>query len=219
MERVNFQTKSDIIYQELKNDIISGKYKPDERIVISEIAKEFGTSDIPVREAIKRLEFDGLVKITPYVGAVVTDFDIEDMKKIFHIRSLLEGLATNMASQEIKKEDLTRLGKIIDDLEIIIRKNEYDHYSPLNREFHDIIYSASGNEYLRRIIFELWDLSVRSRAIFAFVPERASDSVREHKDILKALKKRDGALAEKRIVKHMENSLSSLQLYFERVLL
>jgi len=82
MRRVAFKTKSDIIYQELKADIIDGKYEPGERIVISEVAKKYGASDIPVREAMRHLESDGLIQNTPYVGAVVTNFDIDDIDSL-----------------------------------------------------------------------------------------------------------------------------------------
>ena len=80
-------------------------------------------------------------------------------------------------------------------MERALQKKQYGSLAQLNKEYHDVIYSAAGNEYLKKIIFELWNFSLRSRAIFIFVPERAHKAVAEHKETLKALKKGDGKLA------------------------
>jgi len=85
MERPVFRTKSKIIYEELKQGILNGMYKPQQRIITAEVAKEFGASESPVREAIKQLESDGLIENTPYVGAVVTNFDMEDIEEIYEV--------------------------------------------------------------------------------------------------------------------------------------
>jgi DNA-binding GntR family transcriptional regulator len=113
MERGIYQTKSEIIYQEIKEDIINGKYKPNERIVISDVAREFGASDIPVREAMRHLESDGLIQSKPYVGAIVTNFDLADIRKIYQIRAVLEGLATRQAVDRIDKNGFKKLETIL----------------------------------------------------------------------------------------------------------
>jgi len=213
---MNFQTKSKLIYEELKKDIISGKYKPNERIIISDIAKEFGASNIPVREGFKLLESEGFIKFTPYVGAIVTGLDLEDIKKNFQIRTLLEGLATRMAAERLEKEDWEKLTGIIKRSERSIQMERYDELASLNRQFHDIIYSSCGNEYLKKIIFDLWDFSLRTRGVFTIVTAWARKSVQEHKKVLNALMKRDGATAEKLIITHMENSLSTIREYLKR---
>ena len=216
MEKLKFQTKSDGVYQELKQEIINGKYKPQERIIISEVAKAFGTSDIPVREAIKQLESDGLIQNTPYVGAVVTSFDLDDIKKIFEIRTVLEAIATRLAAKNIDKKKTDLLTKSIKKMERAVQSKRYGSLAQLNQEFHSIIYSASGNEYLKKIIFVLWDFSLRSRAIFSFMPEWARQAVTEHHKMLAALTKGDEDLAEKLILKHMKNSLKAFKLYFKK---
>jgi DNA-binding GntR family transcriptional regulator len=211
-----FQTKSDIIYQELKQDIIKGKFKPRERIVISKVAKKFGTSEIPVREAIKHLESDGLIHHTPYVGAVVTSFNFEDVRKIYQVRTVLEGMATGMAAENIGQKEMNSLKKIVSKMEKGIQSGHYESLAQLNVKFHNIIYSASGNAYLNKMISELWSFSTRSRAIFIFVPDRARKAVEEHIDILKALKGEDGILAEKLVHKHNEAALKALQVYLKQ---
>ena len=216
MGKLKFQTKSDIIYQELKQDIIDGKIKPRERIVISEVAKKFGTSGIPVREAIKHLDSDGLIQNTPYVGAVVTNFDLEDIQKIYQIRTVLEGMAARMAAENIAQKEMGLLEKSVAKMEKGVKSGHYGSLAQLNFEFHNIICSASGNEYLNKSISELWNVSSRSRAIFIFAPDRARRAVKEHVDILKALKKEDGILAEKLVHRHNQAALKALRLYLKQ---
>ena len=215
MEKGIYQTKSEIIYQEIKEDIINGKYKPKERIVISDVAREFGTSDIPVREAMRYLESDGLIQSKPYVGAIVTNFDLADIRKIYQIRAVLEGLATRQAVDRIYNNGVKKLEKILSKMTKAIGSENYVLLSNLNRAFHHVIYAASENEYLIKVIFDLWDMSLRARAIFSFMPERARAAVNEHANIVAALKKKNEGLAEKLVIEHMNSHLKALQLFYE----
>ena len=215
MERRIYQTKSEIIYQEIKEDIINGKYKPNERIVISDVAREFGASDIPVREAMRHLESDGLIQSKPYVGAIVTNFDLADIRKIYQIRAVLEGLATRQAVDRIHENGLKKLETILSKMTKAVGSGNFVQLSNLNREFHHVIYAASENEYLIKVIFDLWDMSLRARAIFSFMPDRARAAVDEHSHIVAALKKKDGSLAEKLVTQHMNSHLKALQLFYE----
>lgn len=211
-----YQTKSDIIYQEIKKDIINGKYKPNERIVISEIAKEFGTSDIPVREAMRHLESDNLIQNKPYVGAIVTNFNLADIKKIYNIRAILEGMATRIAVKKISKKGLKKLESTSTKMNKALRSENYVLLASLNREFHHVIYASSDNEYLIKVIFDLWDMSLRARAIFSFMPERAQQAVDEHANIVEAIKNKEEDLAEKLVIKHMDSHLRALQLFYDK---
>jgi DNA-binding GntR family transcriptional regulator len=218
MERGIYQTKSEIIYQEIKEDIINGKYKPNERIVISDVAREFGASDIPVREAMRHLESDGLIQSKPYVGAIVTNFDLADIRKIYQIRAVLEGLATRQAVDRIDKNGFKKLETILSKMMKAAGSGNFVLLSNLNREFHHVIYAASDNEYLIKVIFDLWDMSLRARAIaiFSFMPERAQAAVDEHANIVAALKKKDESLVDKLVIQHMNSHLRALQLFYER---
>jgi DNA-binding GntR family transcriptional regulator len=216
MERRIYQTKSEIIYQEIKDDIINGKYKPNERMVISEVAKEFGTSEIPVREAMRHLESDGLIKNKPYVGAVVTNFDLVDIQKIYQIRAVLEGLATRQAVDRINEGGLKKLDTVLSRMIKAADSGKCVLLSNLNRDFHYVIYAASGNEYLIKVIFDFWDMSLRARAIFSFMPDRVQAAIHEHANIVSALRKKDEILAEKLVIHHMNFHLKALQLFYER---
>jgi DNA-binding GntR family transcriptional regulator len=216
MKKATYQTKSDIIYEEIKNDIINGRYEPNERIIISEVARQFGASDIPVREAMRQLESDGLIQSKPYVGAVVTNFDQDDIRKIYQIRTVLEGMAARMAVKNIGQSHLKKLNSLIAKMRRACQSENYGLLSNLNRDFHEIIYSASGNEYLKGTIFALWNMSVRARAIFTFVSDRALEAVEEHEKILGAIEIKNGVLTEKLIIRHMNSHLKALKLYFKQ---
>lgn len=215
MREIKFQTKSEILYQKFKRSILDGAYKPGQRIVISEIAKKFGTSTSPVREAIKNLESEGLVKINPHIGAVVTDINMDDMEKIYPIRIELEGLAAREAVRKIKESDLKLLGKIIEDMGKALSEKQFEKFGSLNREFHRVVCESSENEYLCKFIFELWDLCFRSPGIFELIPKIAPQAHEGHKKILRALKKRDGVLVEKLILNHKKRSLNNLKTFFK----
>jgi DNA-binding GntR family transcriptional regulator len=213
MRNIKYQTKSGIIYRGLKRDIVNGLYPPRQRMIISEIAKEFGTSEIPVREAMKHLESEGLLRSIPYVGAVVTEISIEDMEKIYPVRIALEGLAARTAVQHLKERDFDLLEKKIRDIQTSFMEKRHERIGFLNREFHEIICSSSQNIYLQKPILELWGLCFRNPAIFAMRPELVPQINKEHKEILRALKKRDGALAEQLVMKHKELAFENLRSY------
>jgi DNA-binding GntR family transcriptional regulator len=212
----NFHTKSEIVYLALKQDIANGRYKPNQRIVASQVARRFGFSEIPVREALKQLESEGVVQNKPHVGATVTDFEIEDYEKILQVRSILEGLATRLAAEHMTEDHFKALEKVCAKMQRVIREKKYEKMPPLDRAFHKIIYEASGNEYLWKTISGYWDLSFWYPGVFAFVPERARNSLPEHNKILNALKKGDGALAEKLDQKQKENSRKAVQTFFKK---
>ena len=152
---------------------------------------------------------------TPHVGAAVTGFEIEDYEKLLQVRSTLEGLATRLAAERMTGDDFAHLEKLLVKMEKVILEKKYEKIPPLDRDFHRIICEASGNEYLCKTIFDLWDLSFRNPGVFAFVPERARKSLPEHKRILNALKKRDGLLAEKLVLKQKENTRNAFQTIFQ----
>lgn len=212
---IGFQTKSEFIYKELREKIVNGSYKPNQRVIQAEVARAFGTSEIPVREAFQLLVSEGLLKNTPHAGAVVTGLNMEELEEIYVLRRVLETLATKLAAKNIGKKDLKLLELNNKQMEKAVEKKKYKTIISLNREFHRIIYAACKNRYLYNYIFELWDLSFRIPGVFAMIPETADLSLTEHKEIFQALKNRDGTLAAELIDKHKEGLLRALRNYFK----
>ena len=216
MPRTNHKTKSQTIHQKLKDDILSGKYKPHQRIILSDIANKFSSSEIPVREAIRHLSAEGIVVNTPYVGAVVTSIDLQDIVKLYDIRKVIEGMAVRMAAENVTPKKIDQLEHTIKMIQKKFEEQKYESVGLLYKKFYSIIYSACENEYLYKIIFDLWDLSFRSPGILAGIRTRTQQSIKGLKKIVRALKKSDSELVEKLMIRQKEDALAAWIKFYKK---
>ncbi|GAB3794084.1 GntR family transcriptional regulator [Virgibacillus kimchii] len=191
-------TKKVLAYELLRKDIMEGILKPNERLIITKLAQRYNVSEIPVREAIQQLVSEGYLESLPHVGAMVKSISPEDVREIFELRINLEGLATELAVDNLSNSNLKHLQEILLRSEGI---NNLEEYDKLNREFHEYIYLHANNKRMFTIISDLWDNSKRYPAIFQTV-EDYKKSIKEHKKIFKALEKRDALLAKDIMVEH-----------------
>lgn len=213
MMSVAFKTKNVAVYEVLRKDIVDGKLKPGQKIIMSDLAKRFGLSEIPVREAIRRLESDGFVEFTPHVGAVVSKMDESEFVETYLIRIELEALATRLAAPHVTSEDIDYLEKKNHEMEIAIQQNHPEKLGALNRDFHLRLYRAAPYPFLYKLISDLWEKVERTRSVFAYVPERAAASVAEHSQIIEALRTKDLAAAEALIKEQKSRTMAALQKY------
>ena len=210
---VAFKTKNAAVYEALREGIIDGQLKPGQKIIMSEVAKKFGLSEIPVREAIRRLESDGFVELTPHVGAVVSKIDERELVETYLIRIELEALATRLAAPHVTSHDIGFLEQKNREMKIAINKNMPEKLGRLNKEFHLRIYQAAPYPYLLKLISDLWEKVERTQSVFAYVPERATASVEEHTKIITALRSKDTLLAENLIKQQKNRTMLALQRY------
>jgi DNA-binding GntR family transcriptional regulator len=194
-ERVNFRTKADLVYEQLREEILSGAVRPGQRVSISRVARDLGVSDIPAREGVKRLEADGLVDFTTHKGAVVTRMGRNEVEELFAIRTELEALALKRAATQIGPDELERLREILDAMRSAERGGDVAGYGLLNREFHMQAYAAQPYAKLRSMIESLWDSTDWCRRIFAAEGESMRASLAEHEAIYAALARGDGEAA------------------------
>lgn len=192
---MEFNTKNNYLYVSLKDDIIEGKLRPGERIVISDVAKRYNVSPMPIREAINRLQQDGFIEVIPHVGARVCAIDLDRHKDLMQIRFELEPLAVRLSTEFIDDERISQLEDIIRQMEESVKNKENKRYGKLNKEFHLLVYGAGPNEILYNLIVSLWLRTEFSRGIFELLPERNEKSLAEHKAMLEAIKARNGELA------------------------
>lgn len=157
-------TKLEIVFNVLRENIVNGNLEPGTRLILKTIANDLGVSEIPVREAIRMLEAQGLVTMTPHAGAQVSKFNVNDIREIAEIRGLLEGYAIRTAIPFIKGEVLSTLNAIIDEMRRFIEGAENIDYAALNRKFHQTIYEQSPSPRLRKMIAEVWDGSIEKIA-------------------------------------------------------
>lgn len=207
------KTKNLVVYERLRKAIISGTLQPGQKLVMASLAKEFGFSETPIREAIRRLESDGHVSFTPHSGAMVTRINDHELSEIYLIRISLEALATRLAVSYISSSDIAWLKKKNHEMKMAIEKGRYDDLAWLNKSFHLRIYKAAPFPRLYKMISDLWEAFERWPSIFSYVPKRAESAIMEHDEIIEALETADVDRADALIKEQKKNTLKALQNY------
>ncbi|GAA1632050.1 GntR family transcriptional regulator [Georgenia ruanii] len=181
-------SKSQQAYHWLKERILSQEFTPGYRLVLATVAAELGMSVVPVREAIRQLEAEGLVTFTRNVGAQVSMIDNAQYRNSMEALAMLEGAATALAAPGLTVADV-RQAREINELMI----DTLDHFDPrafttLNQKFHSILFAPCANPRLVELVNAEWArLGHLRESTFSFVPGRAQESVREHEGILRLI--------------------------------
>ena len=209
---INETTKSleERVYILLEEAILTGEYARGDALTEIALSKKLGVSRTPIRSALHRLSEDGLIEFKPNRGAVVMGVNTDDLVDTYKIRMRLEGLASSMAAERMDDEQKKRLKEAIELSELYLSQNDIDKLKELDTEFHVIIYKASGNRLLCKILSEL-HRNIRSyRKIALTVPGRLERTIEEHKGILAAIESGDADLADKLTSLHIENALKNM---------
>lgn len=199
-------TKSNLVYSDLRNKIISGDLAPGERLVIKRIAEEYGVSDIPVREALRLLDKDNLIRYMPYGSAFVREVTDGEIYEVFFIRGMLEGAATQLSVNFVTEMTIRKLSQLCEQMEVCAKGGDYKEYSALNREFHRTIFDTLPFKKLTDQIEELWYSYGWLHLSFRFGTNRMEASNGEHRQILAALRDRSMARAGRAAFDHKQNA-------------
>jgi DNA-binding GntR family transcriptional regulator len=191
------------VFESLKQAIIRGKVSSDERLVESHIAETLGISRTPVREAIHKLEREGLIERQPHGGFTVLGLNRGDIEETFDLRSLLEGHAVRLAAVKHKAEELKSLEKKIDEFQKALDHHKMNLLPAINTEFHDLLYGLSKSPKLINMINGLRDQIYRHREMILKERKFASTSNLDHKRMLKLIRKRDAEGAERLVKDHI----------------
>ncbi|MFP5367651.1 MAG: GntR family transcriptional regulator [Actinomycetes bacterium] len=181
-------SKSEQAYQAIKARIVEGAYSPGYRLVLSIIAKDLGFSVVPVREAIRRLEAEGLVTFERNVGATVAGIDPTEYLYTMQTLSIVEGAATALSAPLIDSVAVSRARAVNEEMRECL-----DHFDPvrftrLNQDFHSILFEHCPNPHILDLVHRGWNrLAALRSSTFRFVPGRARDSVEEHEALLKLI--------------------------------
>ncbi len=204
-------SKTDDVYQELRRRILSGELVAGYRLVIDALAREFGISTIPVREAIRRLEAEDLVDFEPHVGAQVSRIDEDTYAEVLSVEAHLEGWATALAAPHLTGEDIQALRAVAQEMDAVLDRADLLAYGALNRQFHAIIRGRCPNRYLVEQIEACAAKLDRVRAnIFTLVPERARSSLQDHYQIIQSLfEKAPAEMLERLVENHQLRTLQS----------
>ena len=199
-----------MVFTRLREDILSGKYEAGEELKEIAIGDELGVSRTPVREALRQLELEGLVKIIPNKGAYVSGISNKDIHDIYMIRSYLEGLCARWACENITQEQIDEIEEVIYLSDFHVKKKHFDQIVELDSKFHQLMYEASGSKILSHLLKDYHQYVHSLRKITLSDPERAAHSNAEHLAILEAIRLRDKDKAEKLAHEHIIQTISNI---------
>lgn len=175
----------------MQRDILTGEMKPGQKIVEQELCRKYGVSRTPIREALRQLETDGLVENILNRGAFVIGMSDQDYEDMFELRKAYEVQAVKWAIERINEEEMERLEETFEFMEFYTMRNDIDKMLVINTEFHHVIYEASGNRMLQKM------LSSYQNFLKYKGPEAVHDRnylptvLEEHRAIFKAFKDKD----------------------------
>ncbi|OPY71385.1 MAG: putative HTH-type transcriptional regulator YdfH [Syntrophorhabdus sp. PtaU1.Bin050] len=199
------------VYRKLKESILNIALEPNKRLIEEKLAVEMGTSRTPVREAIQKLEKEGLIHRLPRGGFAVNVVTDEDIEEVFGIRSVLEGYAAYLATMRATDDDLRLMEDIVSKQEGCLDQAETDEIVRLNTEFHDILYKSAQSKKLYTIINDLRDLIYRYRILILRYEGMASIAIQDHKDMITQMKARNAKQVEKLVRKHIVRGMGLIK--------
>lgn len=199
----------DQVYSALRDAIFSGSFRSGERLTQADLAARLSTSRIPVRDALKRLEVDGLVTLDERGACHVVEFDADDVDETYTLRAILEPLAASLAVPKLDNEDVQHLHELADQMAAAANADDRVLYATLNRSFHSTLYDASGWRRLIRIIETLW--AGRPPLTPIMIPGQLKRSLADHKSILAAVDARNVQAVEDRLRRHIETAADALR--------
>lgn len=204
-------TKNAYAYEELRQRILSGELVQGQSISQEQLAAELGVSTTPLREALRRLDAEGLVTLDAHRDARVTGLNAEEARSLFEVRERLDPLATMLAATRRTEADITAIRTTLADLEPLSRTTTTVQALLVHREFHRSVYTASHNPLLMSLLEGLWDKADRYRLVgLRSTPDSTDDSERvrqEHIAIAEAVIAGDAKTAERVMKKHVQGSL------------
>ena len=209
-----FKSKLDYVYELLKKRIVTGELDTEAELVIAKVAEELGVSQTPVREALKRLEAEALIVISPNGKAKVAPISLQDLTDLHMVRSALEGLAAELAAVNLTEGEINRLGDLAVEIRGLLLNNNLDRYDQLNQEFHNIIVTAAHNEVLLQTYSDIMLKRARYRIGTYRIHNLSQVLADEHDTIVTALRNRNSQEARQLAEHHIKRSLNDLLKYY-----
>ena len=213
LSKVNFNDYMplrEVIFNTLKQAIIIGELKPGERLMEVHLAEKMGVSRTPVREAIRKLELEGLVNMVPRKGAYVADLSVKDIMDVLELRACLDGMATSLAAKRITQDEIKELKHIHTQFINYVNKDNLQGSIKKDVEFHDVIYRSSRNERLIQITSNLREQVQRFRVIYLKDYSSSRGIINEHNEIIDALIEKDSSKAQEVAQKHIKNQQETI---------
>ena len=213
---IHRQTLTGMTLDAVREGILRGQYPEGEPLRQDAIAEELGVSRIPVREALRQLEAEGLVTFSPHRGAVVSTLSLQEITELFELRAEIEGDLIRRAVPLMSAEDHSRAKEILNAYEIALRKGEVSVWGALNWQFHSTLYAPSHRRFTLAIVDKLHQHSDRYLRMQLALTHGETRAKEEHRAIAAAAKKGDGTLATRLMREHILGAGRSLVTFLEK---
>ncbi len=202
----NLEPIRELVYRHLRDRILSGSYVYGERLIESEIAAALGVSRTPVREAMRMLELEGLVRYLNRRGVMVTNIAGDDMDEIYALREVLEGLSARLCAELRTEEQGKQLMDLHAQMEHALMTGNADAFTNSHTQFNMCLYHTSGNQRLTDILSRFNEYIAKSQLISLTRHGRGNEIIEEHRAIVEAIVKRDADRAESLTRQHVANA-------------
>jgi DNA-binding GntR family transcriptional regulator len=210
--------KHERAYRLIRERIESGIYPPGQRLVIDALARDLSISQVPIREAIRRLQAEGWVTYRHNSGPEIANIGVEQWQATMEVLAVLEGYATGLAASRVRKQDTQLLREHLAEMQRAMERFDLLAFSEANRAFHGVVYERCPNPVLVERIFETQaQLDAMRAALFPSVPQRGAESIAEHRQLLQLLEQRASAeVIERSMREHRMHSLQAAVQQFEQ---
>ena len=198
------------IFNRIRDDILSGNYAPGEELKEATLGKQLGVSRTPVREAMRKLELEGLVVMIPRRGAQVANITEKDLNDVLEVRIALENLSIENACARMTEEQLDELWKAARNFEDTMAEGNLVRLAEADVAFHEVIYKSSDNRRLNQVLNNLREQIYRYRVEYLKDEETRNLLVKEHEEIYEAIKNRDLKKAQEITYQHIENQREAI---------
>lgn len=202
------RTLVDVAARDLRESILSGELPPGTPLILTEVAGNLAMSVMPVREAIRRLQVEGLVDQVPHRGARVSPVSIQDLEDLYSVRMTLEAMATRQAASRFGEDDYERLSGVLDEYLAAYRRGDEARGREMHAAFHLGLYEVAGSRWLMRTITPIWEAAERYQRLSIKLRGTLEERHAEHRQILEHCRNRDTEAAGAALEEHLRRTMS-----------
>lgn len=203
-----FHTLQEKVTDMIRESIFTQVYKPGERLIQDELASRFGVSRMPVREALRCLEREGLVAFLPHKGAQVIGFRREDIEELYYLRALLEGITVQKSINFLTKKDKAELSALVEKMDQDIENNDMDSFIIHNHQFHILLQKGCNWKKIKLLTKEF--IEGYPAHVPSLIPKTMFVSNEEHKQMLRALELKDPIMLRQLVENHIMRAGNAL---------
>lgn len=200
----------DVVFNTLRQAILRGEMKPGERLMEIQLANKLGVSRTPIREALRKLELEGLVNMVPRKGAEVADITEKSLRDVLEVRKALEELSVQLACEKITEEEIEELKRVAERFKDTLDDQDVTKIAEADVAFHDVIYTATDNQKLILLLNNLREQMYRYRVEYLKKEEAYPQLIAEHEELIDNISKRNKEEATRIMCEHIDNQVATV---------